>query len=1414
MKKRIIYLLGLIICVSINTKIYAQEVESTFTLDKPLTEAKTVEATESITLLPGFSATGLTPFIARIVSENIYDVVKGSPYAGNEALNWVSSSTYDLSGNLTSSGVSYFNTLGKATQTHSLDIKTGKIWVNEVRYDAFGRPVFSTLSAPTGTQYGYKNNFITTKSGNALSTSNIESIKDNSAPEIIGNQENTLGWYYSESNTSEKYQDITAHPYSKVVYSTLNPGLGLRTLGGNKIKKTSGSQPEWLQSYSFSMPMAQELFYEFERDYFPKRELIVIKNGFKAGPRNSSFYYKYDIQEVSETGCTEIGELHTGIRLADDELLRLNGIYRISFKNGIRYYKVISRQYFNRSTLGGDEILRSNNEGGMSNPIETPIGSGPDTDIREWAGLMERDEYNCPSGRPTYIRGKKTIVRDVHGVESLVFTDSDGNVLAAARSGNEDGEKPKRKVISPINKQGYVDIHIPKGCADPTGFTNPVKIIGQTSAYKIYDLITEKEVSLAYVNANPGFYRIKLLNSSYNPEFPYVKLIGDSPSLLEPNTTTAVEYDVNYYDYSLNYYDKSNRLVKSTQPVSKLVASEFKYNTLGQLVEVTSPDIGKSEFKYRKDGQIRFSQNAQQKILGEFSYINYDNLGRPVESGVVSGSYELSNPDIEAFTGTRKEQNFTVYDETDTGLPTVLANAEYSSNAIRYKQEFLSGNVSKTYTQNPTTTTTWYSYDVYGRVTWMLQDIEGLGIRSIDYEYDFTKGQLTKVIYQKYHTPQADEPKDYFEHKYTYNIAGELYKVETSTNGKLYKEQAKYKYYETGALKRVEVAENVQGIDYIYNLRGQLKAINHPSRNSSLDPGKDGINNMPSDLFGFAIDYYNGDYTRANTPTPVTVGVGHENYNQYNGNIKATRWSTSSIDNGSQASQLFSYNKNNWLKTANFGIATNAGSIIPNSYGNYKVDGLTYDANGNIITLNRNANGDTNNAMDRLTYNYRVKEKPNRLSDVHDAIGKKGVEDIDNQDENNYVYNSLGQLKENKKEKVKYEYNVSGLVTKVLYNNVLKVQFYYNDKGFRVKKEKYNNGTVILTTHYVRDASGSVMAIYEDQEQKELPIYGTSRLGMYNKVDGSAVYQLTDHLGNVRAIVGKSPDGSVATTSSTGTDYYPFGMPMPSRQIVNGEKYRYGYQGDYAEKEDIGSTNSFEERLWDSRIGKWLSPDPAGKGDSPYTGMYNNPIKYLDTDGRDTLIFHLSKRLAVKGYIDVHMLTFSVEVNGKRKALNHNYLMFANHLAQQKKGNSLTGGRPLHPKTGKEIIDIRFQKMANRSYVNSIFITKGGRSKFAHAGNNYGDWDGCWGICKVNDLMKKDAFEMDISFDKGDTHYIKGGNRARFVEIRNIYEKVKKLYNLNGQHILLELNSNARRLSLNHNLKPKPIKIISPRNFE
>ena len=176
----------------------------------------------------------------------------------------------------------------------------------------------------------------------------------------------------------------------------------------------------------------------------------------------------------------------------------------------------------------------------------------------------------------------------------------------------------------------------------------------------------------------------------------------------------------------------------------------------------------------------------------------------------------------------------------------------------------------------------------------------------------------------------------------------------------------------------------------------------------------------------------------------------------------------------------------------------------------------------------------------------------------------------------------------------------------------LRVGFSYDDKGQRVKKQSYNaSGVLLSTTYYVRDASGTPMAIYTKTgnatKLSEVPVYGIQRLGVWNKEGNATKYELTDHLGNVRAVISEEKPTSLLAK----TDYYPFGMAMPSRTLAGG--YRYAYQGQEVDPET--GKEAFELRLWDSRIGRWLTPDPYGEFYSPYLGMGNNPISTIDPDG-------------------------------------------------------------------------------------------------------------------------------------------------------------------------------------------------------
>jgi RHS repeat-associated protein len=90
--------------------------------------------------------------------------------------------------------------------------------------------------------------------------------------------------------------------------------------------------------------------------------------------------------------------------------------------------------------------------------------------------------------------------------------------------------------------------------------------------------------------------------------------------------------------------------------------------------------------------------------------------------------------------------------------------------------------------------------------------------------------------------------------------------------------------------------------------------------------------------------------------------------------------------------------------------------------------------------------------------------------------------------------------------------------------------------------------------------------------------------------------------------------------------YYPFGMQMPGRGFTSGDGYRYGFNGQERDDEMKGSGNSYDfgARIYDSRIGKFLSTDRFASKyafQSPYTFAGNTPIWAVDHNGDSIRVY-------------------------------------------------------------------------------------------------------------------------------------------------------------------------------------------------
>ncbi len=219
-------------------------------------------------------------------------------------------------------------------------------------------------------------------------------------------------------------------------------------------------------------------------------------------------------------------------------------------------------------------------------------------------------------------------------------------------------------------------------------------------------------------------------------------------------------------------------------------------------------------------------------------------------------------------------------------------------------------------------------------------------------------------------------------------------------------------------------------------------------------------------------------------------------------------------------------------------------------------------------------------------------------------------------------------------------------------------RFGYGASGQRILKQVGTNpdGGNGYREHYIRDAQGNIMATYRytnnagaSLKLNERQLYGSSRLGSlrqevelhtlpsFDPASANPVqqvdlnYELTDHLGNVCAVVtGRLLDGNGGGTAKqaelvSAQGYEAGGSLLPGRNYSS-STYDYGFNGMRKDDEIHGATGTsydFGARLYDPRVGRWLSLDPkAAKYPSlsPYNFVANSPIWAIDPNGEEIVI--------------------------------------------------------------------------------------------------------------------------------------------------------------------------------------------------
>ncbi|MDR1181413.1 MAG: hypothetical protein LBL13_05510, partial [Bacteroidales bacterium] len=170
------------------------------------------------------------------------------------------------------------------------------------------------------------------------------------------------------------------------------------------------------------------------------------------------------------------------------------------------------------------------------------------------------------------------------------------------------------------------------------------------------------------------------------------------------------------------------------------------------------------------------------------------------------------------------------------------------------------------------------------------------------------------------------------------------------------------------------------------------------------------------------------------------------------------------------------------------------------------------------------------------------------------------------------------------------------------------IEYVYSAKGEKLAKKK--NGAVV--NYYCGNM------VYKADLTPEYVIHPEG-LALYSGGAYGFQFNLTDHLGNVRTVL----NASAAVQQAN--DYFPFGLTHAT--VANIAKNKYLYNGKELQNDVLGSIVfdqlDYGALFYDPVIVRWHVVDPLAEQNrrwSPYAYCYNNPLRFVDPDGRETRV--------------------------------------------------------------------------------------------------------------------------------------------------------------------------------------------------
>ena len=402
------------------------------------------------------------------------------------------------------------------------------------------------------------------------------------------------------------------------------------------------------------------------------------------------------------------------------------------------------------------------------------------------------------------------------------------------------------------------------------------------------------------------------------------------------------------------------------------------------------------------------------------------------------------------------------------------------------------------------------------------------------------------------------------------------------------------------------------------------------------------------DIRGRLTDIYSGFFKEK----IYYAGGVSDMFKSFSGNIGAVSWKTG---NDPTRYYGFTYDGANRMKKAQFTLnpadlgisgppapATGAVAGDDIDVENYTEEILQYDRNGNIKRLKRDGlykletvlNGSTLNRkikygnVDDLTLSY----NGNQLTKVTDASTNTvsvpnsfdfSQTKIANTNLNHYVYDANGRMVRDYNKSIhKTSYDCLNLPQRIYTLQGHSAAYSYDASGVKRRAAYRTNSsapTSPVTTTTPLDTTNVTMVVNVTDYCGNI-IYKDGTLNMIltpegyvSKVDGKYVYHyfFKDHLGNVRTVVNEND------ILEETNDYYPFGTPFAKKMNASVQPYKYNGK----EQDRMHGMNMYDygKRWMQTDIPVWPTPDPLAENTpwmSPYSYCLNNPMRWVDLDGR------------------------------------------------------------------------------------------------------------------------------------------------------------------------------------------------------